>query len=69
MVTIIDASETTIVKDYGDGVVACQHANGYVGIYSQDGDDLMQISALTRGGDKSATDIADAIFYTGHAAQ
>lgn len=44
---IIAAETTTIIKDYGDGIVAAQHSNGYVGLFDADVEEgmLFQISS------------------------
>ena len=64
MTTTIATASTTIIKRYGDfEVVAAQHANGYVGIYVEDGADLMQLSdkLIRPAPGQSAIEVADAM--------
>lgn len=50
--TIIPAANANIVARFDDAeLVAVQHASGYVGIYAEDGDDLVMISRNLRKSD------------------
>ena len=60
---IIPANTTKIIADFGDGIVAAQHANGYVGIFDADVEEdmLFQVSpALIRPAEGvAALDVAN----------
>ena len=58
--TIIQASSANIIKRYDDyELVAVLHDNGFVAIYSDDGDVLHQISNFQKSETISPVDLAD----------
>ena len=56
----IKAADVEIFKRYDDAeLVAVIHKNGFVGIYAEDGDILMQVSPLMKSQVGDATVIAN----------
>jgi len=56
----IKAEGVNIIARFDDAeLVAVQHANGYVGIYAEDGDMLIQMSHLEKSATLSAIQLAN----------
>lgn len=56
----ISAAGANIIKAYPEfDLVAVQHDNGYVGIYSEDDGDLFMVGSLRKSDTISAVDLAD----------
>ena len=58
----ISAVGANIIARFDDAeLVAVQHSNGYVGIYAEDGDDLMQVASMRKSDTLSALELASAM--------
>ncbi len=60
----IKAADVTIIKRYDDAeLVAVQHANGFVALYAEDEDDLVQMCSGMKNANMTGVQIADRLMF------